>query len=359
MENVGYPFSAMQIDWPSVKRVLVVRLRSIGDTVLATPSLIALRRFLPNAKIDILLEDWVAPVLDGFDAVDEVLIAGTTTAMRIATARELRRRNYDVAFNMHGGTTATFLTFASGANHRVGYSSYRYSFLYDHRLKSSSDFWKREKTHSAEQQLALLGCVGIPVDDRPRSRLAVTPNSVRSMAAKLDRLNFDPNQNYAVIHPVAAFDSKRWPLENFAEAACFLNENGFRCIAIGSHDDERDLGGLRDLCDFPLLATGDLNLPETTALLSKAELFVGNDSGIAHMAAAVNTPSVVIYGSSNRDHWYPWTDARNQIVFEEFTCQPCAGYRCEVYDEPRCIQAVTTRDVIAAIGRVTAGHDGQ
>src|SRR5688572_5818904 len=162
------------IDWSKVRRVLVVRLRSIGDTVLATPSLIALKRFLPQARVDILLEDWVAPLLEGFEHVDEVVAVGRGTKERLRTAWKLRLTGYDVVFNLHGGTTATFFTRATGARHRVGYSDYQYSFLYNHRLSSSSDFWGNPVTHSAEQQLALLGHVGVPVDDRPRSSLTVS-----------------------------------------------------------------------------------------------------------------------------------------------------------------------------------------
>src|SRR5438034_621476 len=134
----------MQIDWPKVERVLVVRLRSIGDTVLATPSLFALRRFLPNAQIDILLEDWVAPLLEGSNLVDDVIAVGDSNSSKLSTARELRRRKYDVAFNLHGGTTASFFVRASGARHRVGYSYYQYSFLYNHLLSSANDFWHWE-----------------------------------------------------------------------------------------------------------------------------------------------------------------------------------------------------------------------
>src|SRR6478672_7904660 len=151
--------AAKPIDWASVERVLIVKLRSIGDTVLATPSLIALRRFLPKAQIDILLEDWVAPVLEGFEGVDNVISIGKGMAERVRVARELRRERYDVAFNLHGGTTATFLTRASGARHRVGLENYQYSFLYNHLLSSPADFWGRAEMHSAEQQLALLGSV--------------------------------------------------------------------------------------------------------------------------------------------------------------------------------------------------------
>src|SRR5436305_5436506 len=121
-------------DWQKVRRVLVVRLRSIGDTVLATPALDSLRRFVPDAQIDILLEDWVAPLLTGFDAVDNVVSIGKESIDRLRTARQIRRNKYDVVFNLHGGTTSTMLTRATGARHRVGYADYQYSFLYNHLL---------------------------------------------------------------------------------------------------------------------------------------------------------------------------------------------------------------------------------
>src|SRR5439155_13925987 len=89
-----------------------------------------------------------------------------------------------------------------------------------------------------------------------------------------------------------------------------------------------------------------------TALASMARLFVGNDSGIAHIAAAVDTPCVVIFGSSNRDNWHPWTSDPYETVFKEFVCQPCAGYRCEEFGEPRCILEVHPDAVLRAIERV-------
>jgi len=349
----------MPIDWNKVNRVLVVRLRSIGDTVLATPSLIALRRFLPDAKIDILLEDWVAPVLDGFDSVDEVLIAGKSTAERLRTIREMRKRKYDVVFNLHGGTTSTFFTFASGAPHRVGYEGYRNSFLLNHKLSSSADFWGREKTHSAEQQFALLGFVGVPVGDRPKSRLTVTDAALESLEKKLNAetqrrkdSGWLDSTTFALAHPAAAFATKQWPTENFARTAEFLADKGIATVAVAAKHERTVLDNLAAESKVPIITFDDLTLPEITALASRAKLFVGNDSGIAHIAAAVNTPTVVIFGSSNRDHWYPWTDAPNEMVFEPLPCQPCPGYECKVFGEPKCILSVTTASVFEAIDRV-------
>ena len=96
----------------------------------------------------------------------------------------------------------------------------------------------------------------------------------------------------------------------------------------------------------------DLNLAEITALASRAEIFIGNDSGIAHIAAAVETPGVVIFGSSNVNHWRPWTDARYEIAYKKLPCQPCAGYFCKEFDAPECILSVAVESVLEKIDKV-------
>ena len=371
---MGENISKSEIDWSKVQRVLVVRLRSIGDTVLATPSLIALKRFLPTAQVDILLEDWVAPVLEGFDAVDKVLtVARGSKKSRIETAWQIRRNKYDVAFNLHGGTTATFFVSASGAKYRIGSKSYQYKFLYTHLAPSPLEFWQTEHAHSAEQQLALLGFVGIPVSDKPKSRLIVTEDALKSLKEKfnavkaqkrtdtenfLSEINFDksqipnPKSQIALIHPTAAFDTKQWATENFARVAEFLHEKNLSIVAVATKNERVILETLKQTSRVPIRVFDDLTLPEITALASRAKLFVGNDSGIAHIAAAVETPSVVIFGSSNINHWRPWTNAPNEIVFERMPCQPCAGYFCKEFAEPECIKRVSVKNVIEAIEKI-------
>ena len=339
------------IDWTQVQRVLVVRLRSIGDTVISTPSLFALRRFLPNAQIDVLLEDWVAPVLEGSELVDNVISIGKGALSRLTTALQLRRSKYDVVFNLHGGTTSTFLTRFTGARHRLGYVNYQYSWLYTDLLSSSADFWGEEKTHSAEQQLALLGFVGLPVSDRPRGFLNVQADADAAIAERLEASGISDDK-FALIHPSTAFFTKQWSPENYARVAEYLAAAGVKRVAVATKSEAETLCKVNESSRVPIIGFDDLSLPQIVALAARAEIFIGNDSGIAHIAAAVGTPAVVIFGSSNRDHWRPWTDAPNEIVFEKFDCQPCPGYLCKVYGEPKCIQSVTTESVIAAIDRV-------
>ena len=343
---------AGKIDWSSVDRVLVIKLRSIGDTVLATPSLIALRHHLPSARIDILLEKWVAPLLDGFEVVDEVLTVGNTFTERLSSLREIRRRRYDVVLNLHGGTTATLLSGLSKARHRVGFSNYQYSFLFNNRVSSPVDFWGRSAVHSAEQQLALLGSVGVPVRHTPRSRLHISESALGFVRSRLSSAGII--KPFVLLHPTTAFFTKQWPVRSFARTAEFIESIGLSVVAVGSKAEKQLLEELKKLSAVRIRTFPDMSLPQITALASEASLFVGNDSGIAHIAAAVNTPSVVIFGSSNRDHWRPWTHAPNEIVFTELHCQPCPGYVCKEYGDSRCIRDLPVAAVIDAIKRVLA-----
>jgi ADP-heptose:LPS heptosyltransferase len=121
-------------------------------------------------------------------------------------------------------------------------------------------------------------------------------------------------------------------VENFARLAEFVENKGLTPVAIAAKTESETLDALRQA--------------------AKATAFVGNDSGIAHIAAAVGIPTVVIFGSSNRTHWRPWTDAPNEIVFTEFRCQPCAGYECTEFGTPRCILEVPPSAVFTALERV-------
>ena len=350
------PLAPARWDWSSVRSVLVVRLRSIGDTVLATPSLHALRRFLPRARIDVLLEDWVAPLLEGSEDVDRVLtVRRKSQSSRLRVARQLRAEGYDVAYNLHGGSTAALLVRASGAKHRVGYADYAYAALHNHQSPPSAQLWGREKTHSAEQQLALLGWTGVPVTDRPASRLAVTEAAAALVERRLkDEAQLSASQPFALIHPAAAFDTKTWAAANFARVVEHLAARGLGTVAVAGPGEEKVIDEVRAHARAPLAGFTDLSLPELTALAARSTLFVGNDSGVAHVAAAVRVPQVVVFGSSNVAHWRPWASAPAEVVREEMHCAPCPGYTCAEFGTPECIRRVRPERVVAAVERVLA-----
>ena len=350
-QDAAQPLAPPRWDWTTVHKVLLVRLRSIGDSVLATPSAFALKRFLPRIQVDILVEDWVAPLLDHHPHITNVLAlerGGLMSRMRVA--RELRAEKYDVVYNLHGGTTATFLTRATGARHRVGFKTYQYAQLHNHLVPSPLLLWGQQKTHSVEQQLALLGWTGVPVTDRPRTHLGVSPEAAETINQRLAAIGLT-DRKIALIHPAAAFATKQWAAENFARIVEYVAERGFAPVAIAAPHEQAVLENLVAESSVHI-ETFDLSLPEVTALAARSQLFVGNDSGIAHIASAVGTRCVVVFGSSNIAHWRPWNSAPAEVVFEQMPCQPCHGYFCEKFAQPECILRVPVTRVTAAIDRV-------
>ena len=156
----------------------------------------------------------------------------------------------------------------------------------------------------------------------------------------------------ALIHPAAAFETKQWAARNFARVAEDLSSRGFDVIAIAAPDEARVIDELAENSSVRINAFTDLSLPEVAALAARSRIFVGNDSGVAHIAAALRTPSVVIFGSSNVAHWGPWAVAPSEVVREELACQPCPGYFCAEFDAPECIRRVKVESVLAAVQRV-------
>jgi ADP-heptose:LPS heptosyltransferase len=171
-------------------------------------------------------------------------------------------------------------------------------------------------------------------------------------AGKLRAAAISEAKPLAMIHPAAAFDTKQWSTENFARVTEHLSHRGFNSVAIAAPNEAGVISVLKEKSSAGINAFTDLSLPEVTALAERTRLFVGNDSGIAHIAAAMRVPAVVIFGSSNVTHWRPWTVAPAEVVREELPCQPCPGYNCSEFEAPECIRRVTVERVTAAIERI-------
>ncbi|MBD0327153.1 MAG: glycosyltransferase family 9 protein, partial [Pyrinomonadaceae bacterium] len=198
----------------------------------------------------------------------------------------------------------------------------------------------------------LLGWTGVPVTDRPPTRLALTEEARASVRRKLAARGFDETTPLALLHPAAAFESKQWATINFARIVEALAARGLRVVAIAASNQSSILTALQAECAARIETFTDLSLQEVAALSARATIFVGNDSGIAHIAAALRTPSVVIFGSSNVAHWRPWTTSPAEVVREEMPCAPCPGYTCAEFEQPECIRRVPVERVQKAIERI-------
>lgn len=262
-------------DLPREGRVAVIRLRSLGDCVLTTPALDILKRFRPDLRVSVMVEDRFRELFEGNPDIDEIL------PPRLS---HLRRARPHLCLNLHGGTRSVWMTAGSGAGYRAGFGHFRGQFVYNVRIPRAQEILRVDrKVHTAEHLASAVFYLGAPITEIPRAKLmaAARPGPC------------------AVIHPIASTPAKTWRAESFLEVARYLKSSGSDVIFIGGADD--DLSPFRT---FRTLAGAPL--AEIKSLLASASVFVGNDSGPAHMAAAFGIPSVVLFASSDPAIWGPW-----------------------------------------------------
>ncbi|MCC6176832.1 MAG: glycosyltransferase family 9 protein [Chloroflexi bacterium] len=360
-----------------MKRILVVKLADLGDLLTATPALRALRNAHPTAHIGALVTPSSASLLAGSDAVDEILpfhkaafdqplAAGRSAPAAVALARRLRAGRWDALVLLHHLTTPfgiakyAALCHVSGAPIRAGLDNGRGWFLT--RRVDDPGFGGR---HEVDHWLAVASLLG-GVNPSPRLEVPVTADDRAWADATLRMLGRDGAET-AVFHPGSGGFSlaRRWPAERFGMVAGALERRtGLRPLVLyGPAPDEEVLarcvavtsGVPANLCG-PAPSPGAL-----VALLERVRMFVGNDSGVMHLAVTAAAPVVAIFGPTNDRAWgpYPLTSPRHAVVRETLACAPCI-HRGHSFGTPQgceartCLDSIEPADVLAVVDRVLA-----
>ena len=267
---------------PACARVAVIRLRSLGDCVLTTPAIRILKAHRPDLEIAVVVEDRFAAVFANNPDVSKILPPA---------ARSLVRFRADLCLNLHGGTRSMGLTAASAARFRAGFAHHRGASLYNIRIPTAQEILgQSRKVHTAEHLASAVFFLGVPRCDIPRARLFASP-ALRE-------------RPYAIVHPMASAPDKTWPAERFLSIA----ENLPAVFLIGPGEDPAPFR------KYECVTGADLE--EVKSLMAGASLFIGNDSGPAHMAAAFGIPAVVLFGPSDPVIWGPWKTGGEAIVAE-------------------------------------------
>lgn len=264
---------------PEGSRIAVIRLRSLGDCVLTTPALALLKSHRPDLEIAVVVEDRFRRIFEGNPRVTALL------PPEPGAVRSWRPR---LTLNFHGGTRSMWLTIASGAAIRAGFAHHAYSFLYNVRIPRAQETLGEERpVHTAEHLASAMFWLGVPLTAIPRAELFAPPVSSA------------PTPPYAVLHPFASAPEKTWPAERFVAVATALRQAGIEPVILaGPGDDAAPFAEFR--------VWHNASLSEVKAVMAGAQLFVGNDSGPAHVAAAFGVPVVVLFGPSNPVTWAPW-----------------------------------------------------
>lgn len=363
------------LDLAQVHSVLVLHPLEIGDVVMLTPSLRALRRLLPGARITLVVTPEVLPLVALCPHVDSVQpyaqkMRPAWRPLRLpgrawATARRLAASEgpFDLALMpryLEDNCYAAFLAYWSGARWRVGYSE-----KFSDRKRRLNRGFDRLLTHALDapplqhdvlSALDLLRVLGGTVSD---DALELWWDAADEAAARslLRDGGAGPGERLVALCPTGGHSAlKQWPVENFARLGRWLQSQGARVVLVGGPGD----GALGELLAEALgagviNATGRTTLRGLAALLAQCRCFVGCDAGPMHMAAAVGTPTVALFGSSCRHRFGPWGPGHIALS-RELPCSPCGRghtpYRCRtcLYSRPECLHGLAVEEVQAAVG---------
>lgn len=349
-------------------KILLVRLRQIGDVVFTTPTFAALKDHFPSARLTYLVEPAAAPIVRTNPLLDSVIVAPRGTGLRglrddVALGRRLARERFDIAVDFHGGPRASLLTWLSGAPTRVGYTIPGRGWMYTVRVHRPRELRPR---HSVENQWDLLAALGVPAAtaDRYPVEMPIDASAVDVVQERLTRHDVPAAARLVVMHVSAGNPFRRWPLASFADvAAGLVAADPLTYVIVTSGPSEADAAtqvitaaraGVGADEGSRVLQCGEFTLPELRALVDVAALYIGGDSGPMHVAATSRVPMVALFGPTLPARSRPWRSEAFPLAAVEVTglpCRPCDQRRCEPGDF-RCLGAITPEQVLEAAKRL-------
>lgn len=352
---------------PAVRRILLVRVDLLGDTVLSTPAIAALRRGYPTAQIDVLVQQSTASVLAGEHEIAHVITYNPQIWREkggwrsvLGLLRRLRKTHYDIAISV-SGDIGSILTRLSGAKRTVGYAGE----AYPHMLTDPVPGRRYEVAqHETRYVLALAEAAGGIVraeDVRPQLHTLPKERQEMATALRLARAKLGRHGPIIAMHAGARNgQAKRWPIQHFAALADQFAQDMDALVVVTGAPNEAPLAhDIAYLAQYPLLnVSGQTSLPQLVALLAESDVLVTGDSGPMHIACAVETPVVVMHGPT--DPALSGPTAPDAIVLRhKLWCSPCydasATAECR-FGNPVCMKAIAPRAVFAAVRRQLRDH---
>ena len=352
------------LGWKRARRILAVRLDNMGDVLMTTPALAAIKHSAPQAHLTLLTSPGAAGLAPHLPIVDTVLAIrapwvkhpdGVRTSEVAELAADLERRRFDavIIFTTYtqSALPAAMLALLARIPLRLAYSRENPYDLLTHWAPEQEPALER---HEVERQLALVARVGYEEPDT-RLRFALRRSDIDSLDRRLAREGVDPRRPYLVVHPGATAPSRRYPAERFGSAVRLIVQRLPLPVVFTGSEEERGLVAIaREHAgnDVPLIdLTGELSLGEFGALIGQSALLITNNSGPAHIAAALRTPVVDLYALTNPQHM-PWRTA-SRVLFHDVPCRNCFKSVCPE-GHHACLRGVSAPQVaLAAIELLT------
>jgi heptosyltransferase-2 len=341
----------------AAERILIRGTNWIGDAVMTIPAVNAVRNAFPHAGISLLAKPWLAEVYRLCPSLDEIILfhdpgAHSGIMGKLRLAEELKERKFDAAILLQNAIEAAIIAWRAGIPIRAGYNSDGRGLLLTHSVQRTDAI---RKVHQIEYYLEMVKALGCP---SAGTDVRLTPGEAyHTLGDGVLRAHGIGGEGLLIgMAPGATYGpAKRWFPERFAAVADrLIDEFSARVIVFGSKDDRESADQVEQSARHPLTnLAGKTNLKEVIAVMARCSLFISNDSGLMHIAGALNIPTVAIFGSTNPVTTSPVGD-RSVVIYKSASCSPCLKVTCPT--DFRCMELISVDDVYEKSRRLLEEH---
>ncbi len=342
----------------SPKNILLIKLRHHGDMLLTTPAINALRQRYPQANIDVLLYKETRPMLEAHPAIRQLHVIDRSWKKQgswrkfqheMALLSAVRKCHYDVVINLADQWRSAIITAFSGAPVRIGFAfNKRDNALWRYCHNQLVSTANHRNLHTVEQNMVALAPLGIDMAGAKASMHFSAADQQKVQAALAQQQVPTP---FIVVQPTSRWQFKCWEDEKVAQMIDALAAEG-RNIVLTAAPDKKELAmiaNIQSLCRSPQVISlaGQFSLPQLAALIDAAQLFIGVDSAPMHMAAALDTPCLALFGPTKLQQWRPWGD-NNRVIWAGDYGELPSPDKIDTNTEQRYLAAIPVEDVVAA-----------
>lgn len=340
-------------DLNGVKKILVIKLRQLGDVLLTGPVFTALQNRFPGVRIDAYIYSESIPVLEGHPALHASIVYDRSwkklgildrLTKEWSLLRRIRQERYDLVINLTEGDRGAIAAKMAGANIRVGFDPkgkglFGKKKLYTHIVKNCPGL-----RHTVERNLDALRRIGIFPSSEEKDLFLHIPEELIKIMKQL------AGSGFVLIHPTSRWRFKCWPVGSMKRLAVALIEKGKRLV-FTSGPDPNEKSMVAEICQgLPVLnLAGQITLKELAALIQLSEQLICVDSLPLHMASALKKPVVAIFGPTSDITWGPWRNPHAKIISQNWSCRPCYQDGCGGSKVSDCLVTLPVERVLAAL----------
>lgn len=346
-------------DLSKVKRILIIKLRHLGDVLLTTPVLSSLKRACPDALIDVYVYQESFSMLEGHPALHQLIGHDRSWKKRFlfsrlykefSLLRRIKKEKYDLVINLTEGDRGDIVTKFTKASIRVGFEHdhkgiFKRKKVYTHTVKVCGP-----PRHTVERNLDAVRRLGIFPSPENRDLQFYVPEDAKKRVQTL--LLHKNMQDYVLIHPSSRWRFKCWSAKKMHALVKALILRGEKIVITGGKDDfEKEMvETIAQGLDSSLILnlTGQINLKELGALIEKAKALICVDSLPLHLASALKTPTVVLFGPTSDITWGPWKNPHAKVITQKLSCRPCFMDGCGGSKVSDCLETISMESVLSA-----------